>query len=295
MERTQREYYLNEQMKAIQKELGDGDERLRTMPAEYEEKIAETKLTKEAREKAEAELKKLRNMSPMSAEATVVRNYLDWMLSIPWGKRSRIKKDLGNAQMRSSTRDHYRAGEGQGADRRIPCRAVSVRRSCAGRSCALSAPRASARPRLGKSVAKATNREFIRISLGGGARRGRDPGPPADLYRVDAGQDHPVDEEGQDDQPADPARRDRQDGPGFPGRSGVSAMLEVLDPEQNNTFMDHYLEVEYDLSNVMFITTANSYNMPRTAAGPDGDHHALGLHRGREARDRQAASAVASS
>ena len=258
MERTQREYYLNEQMKAIQKELGDsdgGDD-----ASEYEEKIAETKLSKEAREKADAELKKLRNMSPMSAEATVVRNYLDWMLSIPWGKRSRVKKDLNNAQM-ILDRDHY--GLEKVKERIVEYLAVQQRSSkLRGPILCLVGPPGVGKTSLGKSVARATNREFIRISLGGvrdeseirGHRRtyiGSMPGKIIQSMKK-AKTINPlilldeIDKMGQDFR-GDPA----------------SAMLEVLDPEQNNTFMDHYLEVEYDLSNVMFITTANSYNMPR--------------------------------
>ena len=258
MERTQREYYLNEQMKAIQKELGDsegGDD-----ASEYEEKIAETKLSKEAKEKAEAELKKLRSMSPMSAEATVVRNYLDWMLSIPWGKRSRLKKDLGNAQ-KILDDDHY--GLEKVKERIVEYLAVQQRSNkLRGPILCLVGPPGVGKTSLGKSVARATNREFIRISLGGvrdeseirGHRRtyiGSMPGKIIQSMKK-AKTINPlilldeIDKMGQDFR-GDPA----------------SAMLEVLDPEQNNTFMDHYLEVEYDLSNVMFITTANSYNMPR--------------------------------
>ena len=258
MERTQREYYLNEQMKAIQKELGDGEGG--DDASEYEEKIAETKLSKEAREKAEAELKKLRNMSPMSAEATVVRNYLDWMLSIPWGKRSRLKKDLGNAQ-KILDDDHY--GLEKVKERIIEYLAVQQRSNkLRGPILCLVGPPGVGKTSLGKSVARATNREFIRISLGGvrdeseirGHRRtyiGSMPGKIIQSMKK-AKTINPlilldeIDKMGQDFR-GDPA----------------SAMLEVLDPEQNNTFMDHYLEVEYDLSNVMFITTANSYNMPR--------------------------------
>ncbi|MEM8789455.1 MAG: endopeptidase La [Pseudomonadota bacterium] len=259
MERTQREYYLNEQMKAIQKELGDG-EGGSDDATEYEEKIAGTKLSKEAKEKAEGELKKLRNMSPMSAEATVVRNYLDWMLSIPWGKRSRVKKDLTNAQTILDN-DHY--GLEKVKERIVEYLAVQQRSSkLRGPILCLVGPPGVGKTSLGKSVAKATNREFIRISLGGvrdeseirGHRRtyiGSMPGKIIQSMKK-AKTINPlilldeIDKMGQDFR-GDPA----------------SAMLEVLDPEQNNTFMDHYLEVEYDLSNVMFLTTANSYNMPR--------------------------------
>ncbi|MEJ6394726.1 endopeptidase La [Gymnodinialimonas sp. 2305UL16-5] len=258
MERTQREYYLNEQMKAIQRELGDGEEGAGEV-AELEEKIAETKLSKEAREKAEAELKKLKNMSPMSAEATVVRNYLDWMLSIPWGTKSRVKKDLGRAQ-EVLDNDHY--GLEKVKERIVEYLAVQQRsKKLKGPIMCLVGPPGVGKTSLGKSVAKATGREFIRISLGGvrdeseirGHRRtyiGSMPGKIIQALKK-AKTTNPlilldeIDKMGQDFR-GDPA----------------SAMLEVLDPEQNGTFVDHYLEVEYDLSNVMFLTTANSYNMP---------------------------------
>ncbi|WP_433988959.1 Lon protease (plasmid) [Pseudoseohaeicola sp. NH-UV-7] len=258
MERTQREYYLNEQMKAIQQELGDGEDGKNEV-AELEAKIAETKFSKEAREKAEAELKKLKNMSPMSAEATVVRNYLDWMLSIPWGKKSRVKKDLGKAQ-KVLDDDHF--GLEKVKERIVEYLAVQQRSAkMKGPIMCLVGPPGVGKTSLGKSVAKATGREFIRISLGGvrdeseirGHRRtyiGSMPGKIIQALKK-AKTTNPlilldeIDKMGQDFR-GDPA----------------SAMLEVLDPEQNNTFMDHYLEVEYDLSNVMFLTTSNSYNMP---------------------------------
>ncbi|MCL4133929.1 UNVERIFIED_CONTAM: hypothetical protein GTU68_010403 [Idotea baltica] len=258
MEKTQREYYLNEQMKAIQKELGDGEEGEGEI-AELEAKIAETKLSKEAREKADAELKKLKNMSPMSAEATVVRNYLDWMLSIPWGVKSRVKKDLGKAQ-KVLDDDHY--GLEKVKERIVEYLAVQQRsKKMKGPIMCLVGPPGVGKTSLGKSVARATGREFIRISLGGvrdeseirGHRRtyiGSMPGKIIQALKK-AKTTNPlilldeIDKMGQDFR-GDPA----------------SAMLEVLDPEQNNTFMDHYLEVEYDLSNVMFLTTSNSYNMP---------------------------------
>ncbi|MCI5095374.1 MAG: endopeptidase La [Rhodobacteraceae bacterium] len=258
MEKTQREYYLNEQMKAIQKELGDGEDGANEV-AELEEKIAETKLSKEAKEKAEAELKKLKNMSPMSAEATVVRNYLDWILSIPWGTKSRVKKDLGRAQEILDA-DHY--GLEKVKERIVEYLAVQQRsKKLKGPILCLVGPPGVGKTSLGKSVAKATGREFIRISLGGvrdeseirGHRRtyiGSMPGKIIQALKK-AKTTNPlilldeIDKMGQDFR-GDPA----------------SAMLEVLDPEQNNTFMDHYLEVEYDLSNVMFLTTSNSYNMP---------------------------------
>ncbi|WP_422029101.1 endopeptidase La [Roseovarius sp.] len=258
MERTQREYYLNEQMKAIQKELGDGEDGEGEI-AELEEKIAETKLSKEAREKAEGELKKLKNMSPMSAEATVVRNYLDWMLSIPWNKKSRVKKDLSRAEEILDA-DHH--GLEKVKERIVEYLAVQQRsKKLKGPIMCLVGPPGVGKTSLGQSVAKATGREFIRISLGGvrdeseirGHRRtyiGSMPGKIIQALKK-AKSTNPlilldeIDKMGQDFR-GDPA----------------SAMLEVLDPEQNSTFVDHYLEVEYDLSNVMFLTTANSYNMP---------------------------------
>ncbi|MBS9718610.1 endopeptidase La [Pseudohalocynthiibacter aestuariivivens] len=258
MERTQREYYLNEQMKAIQKELGDGEEGASEI-AELEARIEETKLSKEAREKADAELKKLKSMSPMSAEATVVRNYLDWMLSIPWGVKSRVKKNLGNAQ-KVLDDDHY--GLEKVKERIVEYLAVQQRSvKLKGPILCLVGPPGVGKTSLGKSVARATGREFIRISLGGvrdeseirGHRRtyiGSMPGKIIQALKK-AKTTNPlilldeIDKMGQDFR-GDPA----------------SAMLEVLDPEQNSTFTDHYMEVEYDLSNVMFLTTSNSYNMP---------------------------------
>jgi ATP-dependent Lon protease len=258
MERTQREYYLNEQMKAIQKELGDGEDGAGEV-AELEQKIEATKLSKEARDKALGELKKLKNMSPMSAEATVVRNYLDWMLSIPWGTKSRVKKDLHKAQAVLDD-DHF--GLEKVKERIVEYLAVQQRsQKLKGPILCLVGPPGVGKTSLGKSVAKATGREFIRISLGGvrdeseirGHRRtyiGSMPGKIIQALKK-AKTTNPlilldeIDKMGQDFR-GDPA----------------SAMLEVLDPEQNGTFVDHYLEVEYDLSNVMFLTTANSYNMP---------------------------------
>ena len=258
MEKTQREYYLNEQMKAIQKELGDGEDGQNEV-AELEARIAKTELSKEAREKADAELKKLKSMSPMSAEATVVRNYLDWLLGVPWGVKSRVKKDLGAAQKVLDT-DHF--GLEKVKERIVEYLAVQARSTkLKGPILCLVGPPGVGKTSLGRSVAKATGREFIRISLGGvrdeseirGHRRtyiGSMPGKIIQSLKK-AKTTNPlilldeIDKMGQDFR-GDPA----------------SALLEVLDPEQNNTFIDHYLEVEYDLSNVMFITTANSYNMP---------------------------------
>lgn len=258
MERTQREYYLNEQMKAIQQELGDGEDGKNEIE-ELEAKIADTKLSKEAREKVDAEIKKLKNMSPMSAEATVVRNYLDWILGVPWGVKSRVKKDLGRAE-KILNDDHY--GLDKVKERIVEYLAVQQRSTkIKGPIMCLVGPPGVGKTSLGKSVAKATGREFIRISLGGvrdeseirGHRRtyiGSMPGKIIQALKK-AKTTNPlilldeIDKMGQDFR-GDPA----------------SAMLEVLDPEQNSTFVDHYLEVEYDLSNVMFLTTSNSYNMP---------------------------------
>ena len=257
MEKTQREYYLNEQMKAIQKELGDGDER--DDVAEFEEKIENTKLSKEARDKALAELKKLRQMSPMSAEATVVRNYLDWLLSIPWGVRGKVKKDLKEAQD-ILDKEHY--GLEKVKERIVEYLAVQNRTNkLKGPILCLVGPPGVGKTSLGKSSANATGREFVRMSLGGvrdeaeirGHRRtyiGSMPGKVIQSMRK-AKRTNPlflldeIDKMGSDFR-GDPA----------------AALLEVLDPEQNGTFNDHYLEVDYDLSNVMFVTTANTLNIP---------------------------------
>jgi ATP-dependent Lon protease len=258
MEKTQREYYLNEQMKAIQKELGEGEDG-RDESAEIEARIKKTKLSKEAREKADAELKKLRSMSPMSAEATVVRNYLDWILSIPWGKNSKVKQDLNFAQEVLDT-DHY--GLDKVKDRIVEYLAVQSRqKKLKGPILCLVGPPGVGKTSLGKSIAKATGREFVRMALGGvrdeaeirGHRRtyiGSMPGKVIQSMKK-AKKSNPlflldeIDKMGQDFR-GDPS----------------SALLEVLDPEQNATFMDHYLEVEYDLSSVMFVTTANTLNIP---------------------------------
>ena len=258
MEKTQREYYLNEQMKAIQKELGEGEDG-RDELAELEEKIKKTKLTKEAEEKSMAELKKLKNMSPMSAEATVVRNYLDWMLSIPWKKRTRVKRDIKKAE-EILDKDHH--GLEKVKERIIEYLAVQQRTNkVTGPILCLVGPPGVGKTSLGKSIAASTGRNFVRMSLGGvrdeseirGHRRtyiGSMPGKILQSMKK-AKSSNPlflldeVDKMGNDWR-GDPA----------------SALLEVLDPEQNSSFNDHYLEVDYDLSDVMFVTTANTLNMP---------------------------------
>src|ERR1700724_3823088 len=257
MEKTQREYYLNEQMKAIQKELGDDEGRDEL--ADLEEKITKTKLSKEAREKAQHELKKLRQMSPMSAEATVVRNYLDWLLSIPWNKKSKVKKDLVAAQ-ETLDNDHY--GLEKVKDRIVEYLAVQSRANkLTGPILCLVGPPGVGKTSLGKSIAKATGREFVRMSLGGvrdeaeirGHRRtyiGSMPGKIIQSMRK-AKSSNPL------------FLLDEVDKMGMDFRGDPSsALLEVLDPEQNHCFNDHYLEVDYDLSNVMFVTTANTLNIP---------------------------------
>ena len=257
MEKTQREYYLNEQMKAIQKELGDEDGK--DDLAELEERIKNTKLSKEARDKANGELKKLRQMSPMSAEATVVRNYLDWILSIPWGKRSKVKKDLVQAQELLDI-DHF--GLDKVKERILEYLAVQTRANkLSGPILCLVGPPGVGKTSLGKSIAKATGREFVRMSLGGvrdeaeirGHRRtyiGSMPGKIIQSMRK-AKTTNPL------------FLLDEIDKMGMDFRGDPSsALLEVLDPEQNASFNDHYLEVDYDLSNVMFVTTANTLNIP---------------------------------
>lgn len=259
MEKTQREYYLNEQMKAIQKELNEGEDGLDDI-GEIEKKINETRLSKEAREKAKGEIKKLRQMSPMSAEATVVRNYLDWIVSVPWDKRSRVKKDIKEAK-RILDADHY--GLEKVKERILEYLAVQQRTGkVKGSILCLVGPPGVGKTSLGQSIAKATNRNFVRMSLGGvrdeseirGHRRtyiGAMPGKIIQgmkkaktsnpLFLLDE-----IDKLGSDWR-GDPS----------------SALLEVLDPEQNEKFNDHYLELDYDLSDVMFICTANSLRMPQ--------------------------------
>jgi ATP-dependent Lon protease len=258
MEKTQREYYLNEQMKAIQKELGDGEDGKDDLQ-EIEERINKTKLSKEAKEKAEAEFKKLRQMSPMSAEATVVRNYLDWLLGIPWGKRSAVKTDLAKAEDILDS-DHY--GLEKVKERIIEYLAVQSRaKKIKGPILCLVGPPGVGKTSLGKSIAKSTGREFVRMALGGvrdeaeirGHRRtyiGSMPGKIIQSMKK-AKKANPL------------FLLDEIDKMGMDFRGDPSsALLEVLDPEQNNSFSDHYLEVDYDLSNVMFVTTANTLNIP---------------------------------
>ncbi len=258
MEKTQREYYLNEQMKAIQKELGDGEDGRDEM-AELEEKINKAKLSKEAREKADAEMKKLRQMSPMSAEATVVRNYLDWLTGIPWNKKSKVKTDL-NAAEKVLEEDHF--GLDKVKERIVEYLAVQARSSkIKGPILCLVGPPGVGKTSLAKSIAKATGREYVRMALGGvrdeaeirGHRRtyiGSMPGKVIQSMKK-AKKSNPL------------FLLDEIDKMGMDFRGDPSsALLEVLDPEQNSTFMDHYLEVEYDLSNVMFVTTANTLNIP---------------------------------
>ena len=258
MEKTQREYYLNEQLKAIQKELGESEEGKDELQ-ELEEKLAKLKLSKEAREKANNELKKLRNMSPMSAEATVVRNYLDWIVNIPWKKRSRIQKDIREAEAILEA-DHY--GLEKVKERILEYLAVQQRtKKIKGPILCLVGPPGVGKTSLGKSIGRATGRNFVRMSLGGvrdeaeirghrrtyigslpgkiiqGMKKAKSSNP---LFLLDE-----IDKMGSDWR-GDPA----------------SALLEVLDPEQNDSFQDHYLEVDYDLSDVLFVTTANTLRIP---------------------------------
>src|SRR6202043_3502581 len=259
MEKTQREYFLSEQMKAIQKEKEIGDEEGCDEFAEIEGKIKKTKLSKEAREKATHELKKLRQISPMSPEGTVVRNYLDWLLSIPWNKKSKINNDLVHAQQ-ILDHDHY--GVEKVKERIVEYLAVQQRANkLTGPILCLVGPPGVGKTSLGKSIAKATGRDFVRVSLGGvhdeaeirGHRRtyiGSMPGKIIQLMRK-AKTSNPL------------FLLDEVDKMGSDFRSDPSsALLEVLDSEQNHTFNDHYLEVDYDLSSVMFITTANTLNIP---------------------------------
>jgi ATP-dependent Lon protease len=259
MEKTQREYYLNEQLKAIQKELGEGEEGADDTQ-EFENKLDTLKMSKEARNKGKAELKKLRSMSPMSAEATVVRNYLDWLTAIPWKKKGKIKKDISEAQ-KTLDDEHY--GLEKVKERILEYLAVQARtKKMRGPILCLVGPPGVGKTSLGKSIAHATGREFVRVSLGGvrdeseirGHRRtyiGSMPGKIVQGMKK-AGTSNPL------------FLLDEIDKLGADWRGDPSsALLEVLDPEQNSTFQDHYLEVDYDLSDVMFVTTANSLRMPQ--------------------------------
>lgn len=258
MERSQREYYLNEQMKAIQKELGDGEDSGKEL-AELEEKIQQAGMPEEAKEKAEAELRKLKMMSPMSAEATVVRGYIDWMISIPWSERGDIKKDLAGAE-KILDDDHY--GLKEVKERILEYLAVQQRvDKIKGPVLCLVGPPGVGKTSLGRSIAKATGREYVRVSLGGvrdeaeirGHRRTYIGSMPGKIIQKmsKVGVKNPLFLLDEIDKMASDMRGDPS-----------SALLEVLDPEQNNTFNDHYLEVDYDLSEVMFICTANSMNIP---------------------------------
>jgi len=259
MEKTQREYYLNEQLKAIQKELGEGEDGRDEM-AELEERVNKTKLSKEARDKAMGEVKKLRSMSPMSAEATVVRNYLDWMLSIPWQTRSKVKRDIRAAE-KVLNADHF--GLEKVKERILEYLAVQTRmRKVKGPILCLVGAPGVGKTSLGKSVARATGRNFVRMSLGGvrdeaevrGHRRTYIGSMPGKIIQgmKKAKTSNPL------------FLLDEVDKLGADWRGDPSsALLEVLDPEQNTTFQDHYLEVDYDLSDVMFVTTANTLRMPQ--------------------------------
>ncbi|HEX3881599.1 MAG TPA: endopeptidase La [Stellaceae bacterium] len=259
MEKTQREYYLNEQLKAIQKELGEGEDGKDEM-AELEDKIAKTRFSKEAHDKAVAELKKLRSMSPMSAEATVVRNYLDWMLSIPWQNRTKIRRDINGAE-KVLNADHF--GLEKVKERILEYLAVQQRmKKMKGPILCLVGPPGVGKTSLGKSVARATGRNFVRMSLGGvrdeaeirGHRRTYIGSMPGKILQgmKKAKSSNPL------------FLLDEVDKLGADWRGDPSsALLEVLDPEQNSSFNDHYLEVDYDLSDVMFVTTANTLRMPQ--------------------------------
>ncbi len=283
MEKTQREYYLNEQLKAIQNELGDGDEDGGNEIAELTEKIAKTKLSKEASEKADSELKKLKAMQPMSAEATVIRNYLDVLLGLPWGKKSKVKKDIGKAQEILDA-DHYALEKVK--DRIIEYLAVQARTNkLKGPILCLVGPPGVGKTSLGKSIAKATGPRVRAPVAGRRARRSGNPRPSAHLYRLAAGQDRHQPEEGGHEQSAVPARRDRQAGTGFPRRSGFGAARSARPRTEQ--------QVPGSLSGTRprpvghHVRHHGEQPQPAAAAArPDGDHPAGRLYRGREGRDR---------
>ena len=258
MEKSQREYYLNEQMKAIQKELGDMEDGTNEL-AEIEQKVAKAGMSKEARDKATAEINKLKMMSPMSAEATVVRNYVDWLVKVPWKKRTRLHKNIANAQVVLDT-DHY--GLEKVKERIVEYLAVLQRvEKIKGPILCLVGPPGVGKTSLGQSLARATNRKFVRMSLGGvrdeaeirGHRRTYIGSMPGKIIQnlAKSGVHNPLFLLDEVDKMAMDFRGDPS-----------SALLEVLDPEQNSAFSDHYLEVDFDLSEVMFVCTANSLNIP---------------------------------
>ncbi len=275
MEKSQREYYLNEQMKAIQKELGELDD----APDEFEslkKKIEESKMPVEAREKTEQELQKLKMMSPMSAEATVVRGYIDWMLSVPWHKRSKVKKNLAKAEEVLNA-DHY--GLERVKERILEYLAVQSRiNKLKGPILCLVGPPGVGKTSLGQSIAAATGRKYVRMALGGvrdeaeirGHRRTYIGSMPGKLIQKMAKVEvkNPLFLLDEIDKMSSDMRGDPS-----------SALLEVLDPEQNNAFNDHYLEVDYDLSDVMFVATSNSMNIPGAVIGPYGSDPSVGLYR----------------
>ena len=257
MEKTQREYYLNEQLKAIQKELGEIEDG-KDESTNLKKSILKAKMPKEVEKKCMSELKKLKNMSPMSAEATVVRNYLDWMIDLPWFKKDKVDIDLNNA-IKILDEDHF--GLEKVKERIIEFLAVQKRmEKIKGPILCLVGPPGVGKTSLGKSIAKATNRQFVRMSLGGvrdeaeirGHRRtyiGSLPGKIIQMMKK-AGTKNPLILLDEIDKVGNDYRGDPS-----------SALLEALDPEQNTTFNDHYLEVDYDLSDVMFVTTANTLNI----------------------------------
>ena len=288
MEKSQREYYLNEQMKAIQKELGEMDDAPNEI-AELEKKIARAGMPKEAREKANSELDKLKLMSPMSAEATVVRNYIDWLVKAPWRKRTKVKHDLAGAE-KVLDEDHY--GLEKVKERIVEYLAVQQRvQKLKGPILCLVGPPGVGKTSLGQSIARATNRKFVRMSLGGvrdeaeirGHRRTYIGSMPGKIVQNMArtGVRNPL-------FLLDEVDKMSMDFRGDPS----SALLEVLDPEQNSSFNDHYLEVDFDLSEVMFVCTANSLNIPAPLLDRMEVIRLPGLHRGREGQHRAALPAA---